>query len=276
MKFVDVKNDVAFHKIFANKTETLISFLNSVLAMEGSRRVVTATIENRFLFPPVPKGTTIILDVCVTDHDGRKFIVELQVIDRNGFEKRVQYYVTSGYSFQMNSGDDYPKLRPTYFIGILNFDFTQNPHYISTHQTIDVATGEHLLKDVQYVFIELEKFKKTADEAKSLVDKWIFFIKNAEDLEVIPSNVDDDGLKTAYVDADRQTWTKEELNLYNDSKVQEADIVQRELFLIEKGEKKMKIEMILAMHAAGIPIPQIALVAQKTEDEVHAIIAAHS
>ncbi len=32
MKFVDVKNDVAFHKIFGNgnKTEALISFLNAV------------------------------------------------------------------------------------------------------------------------------------------------------------------------------------------------------------------------------------------------------
>ncbi len=130
----------------------------------------------------------------------------------------------------------------------------------------------------------MEKFQKSADEAKSLVDKWIYFIKNSENLDVIPSNIDDDGLKTAYVDADRQTWTKEELNLYNDSKVQEADIVQRELLLLEigekkgmeKGEKRKEAEMILSMHKAGIPTPQIALITQKTEEEVGAIISANS
>ena len=239
MKFVDVKNDIAFHKIFgnANKTVTLISFLNAVLALEGSRRVIGVTIENPYLFPPVPAGKTSILDVRATDQEGRKFIVEMQVADRKGFEKRVQYYASRDYSIQIEGGDDYPQLQPTYFIGILNFDFTQNPNYISTHQTIDIETGEHLLKDVQYFFIELEKFNKGVTELKSLVDKWIYFIKNAQNLEIIPSNVDDEGLKTAYVDADRQTWTKAEMNLYNDSKVQETDIIQRELLLLEKIEK---------------------------------------
>ena len=37
MKFADVKNDVAFHKIFGNenRTDVLVSFLNSILAFEG-------------------------------------------------------------------------------------------------------------------------------------------------------------------------------------------------------------------------------------------------
>jgi hypothetical protein len=60
MKFVDVKNDFAFHKIFgnANKTVTLISFLNAVLDLDGGRRVASVTIENPYLFPPVPSGKT--------------------------------------------------------------------------------------------------------------------------------------------------------------------------------------------------------------------------
>jgi predicted transposase/invertase (TIGR01784 family) len=242
MKFVDVKNDVAFHKIFgdANKTVTLISFLNAVLSLEGSKRVVTAIIENPYLFPPVPTGKTSVLDVRATDQEGRKFIVEMQVADKKGFEKRVQYYASRDYSTQIKSGDDYPKLRPTYFIGILNFDFTQNPNYISTHQTIDIETGEHLLKDVKYYFIELDKFEKEAVTLTSLVDKWIYFIKNAENLNLIPSNVDDEGLKAAYINADQQTWTKAELNIYDDSKVQEADIVQRELLLFEKVEQMLE------------------------------------
>ena len=41
MKFVDVKNDVAFRKIFGNenKTEIIISFLNAILKLEGDKRI---------------------------------------------------------------------------------------------------------------------------------------------------------------------------------------------------------------------------------------------
>ncbi len=303
MKFVDVKNDVAFHKIFgnANKTVTLISFLNAVLFTDGSNHVVTATVENPYLFPPVPSGKTSILDVKATDQDGRKFIVELQVADLEGFDKRVQYYVSRDYSTQINRGDDYPLLRPTYFIGILDFDFTQNPNYFSTHQTMDTETGENLLKDVKYFFIELKKFDKKEDELVTMVDKWTYFIKNAKNLEVIPSNVDDEGLKTAYLDADQQTWTKAERDAYDDFGIYLTDIKQRELFLLKQGMKRgieegmkegikegikegkeegkkegageKEIELILEMEKEGFSISQIAKVTKKSEAEVQEIIA---
>ena len=42
------------------------------------------------------------------------------------------------------------------------------------------------------------------------MDKWIYFIKEAENLDVIPENVDDEGLKEAYSDAARNTWSLDE------------------------------------------------------------------
>jgi hypothetical protein len=42
MKFADPKNDVAFRKIFGNEAKKviLISFLNSVLNLEGDRKLL--------------------------------------------------------------------------------------------------------------------------------------------------------------------------------------------------------------------------------------------
>jgi predicted transposase/invertase (TIGR01784 family) len=174
----------------------------------------------------------------------------------------------------------------------LDFNFTQNPRYFSTHQTMDTETGENLLKDVKYFFIELKKFDKKETELVTMVDKWTYFIKNAQNLDVIPSNVDDEGLKTAYFDADQQTWTKKERDAYDDFGIYLTDIKQRELFLLNqgeqkglqkglqkgekigelKGEQKKEIEMILSMHDAGLSIPQIAAIAGKTEEEVLEII----
>jgi hypothetical protein len=44
MEFADVKNDIAFRKIFGNdnRKESLISFLNAVLAFEGEQNRTTA------------------------------------------------------------------------------------------------------------------------------------------------------------------------------------------------------------------------------------------
>jgi hypothetical protein len=47
-------------------------------------------------------------------------------------------------------------------------------------------------------FIELPKFTKKEEDCQSLADKWIYFIKNAEDLRVIPENIEVEEIKLAY------------------------------------------------------------------------------
>ena len=128
MKFVDVKNDVAFHRIFgnANKTVTLISFLNAVMQLEGQDRISWVKIENPYQFPLTTGGKISILDINATDQMGRKFVVEMQVADKEGFAKRTQFYTAREYGTQIESGEQYPLLRPTHFVGILNFNFTAN------------------------------------------------------------------------------------------------------------------------------------------------------
>lgn len=46
MKFVDVKNDVAFRKVFGNENrkEVLISFLNAILQPASAHRIVDVEI----------------------------------------------------------------------------------------------------------------------------------------------------------------------------------------------------------------------------------------
>ena len=237
MKFVDVKNDVAFHKIFGDseKTISLISFLNAVLELEGTHRIASVTIENPLQFPVVLNGKTSVLDIGATDQQGRKFIVEMQVADKVGFIKRAQYYTARDFSMQINRGEQYPRLRPTHFIGILDFNLTESGYYFSRHKTLNDETGEHLLKDMQYFFIELKKFNKEIHELQNLIDQWTFFIKNAENLTLIPENLSDEGLKTAYVTAEQYGWTAAELRAYDGAGVRITDGIQELAFATQKG-----------------------------------------
>ncbi|MBP6386500.1 MAG: Rpn family recombination-promoting nuclease/putative transposase [Pseudarcicella sp.] len=237
MKFVDIKNDVAFRKIFGNENrkEVLISFLNAVLLLESNCKIVDVVILTPYQLPDLKGGKVTIVDIKAKDINGKEYIVEMQVAEVDAFDKRVLYYASKSYSAQIERGDQYENLNPTYFIGILDFEATQNPSYISRHKIIDIETNENYIKDIEFNFIELPKFNKQESELNSVVDQWVYFIKNAENLNLIPDNLTDTGLRFAYEDASKHNWTKAELEAYDYALMREQD---------EKGRMNATIKNI--------------------------------
>jgi predicted transposase/invertase (TIGR01784 family) len=277
MRFVDVTNDIAFRRIFGNenKTKILISFLNAILRFEGGERIVEVEIINPYQLPRIAGEKASIIDVRAKDERGRQFVVEMQVASVKGFSKRVQYYAARDYSMQIDSGDKYHLLKPTFLIGILDFKHFECEKYLSNHATLDEETYENVLDDIKYTFIELPKFKLKADELKTLIEKWVFFIKEAENLDVIPENTDDEGLIEAYKDADKHSWKKEELVAYDNAFIAERDEIGRLELAEEKGQLKERIKAVIGLHLNGIPISIIAKSFNITETEVTQIIENH-
>jgi predicted transposase/invertase (TIGR01784 family) len=246
MQFADIKNDIAFRKIFGNetKTEILLSFLNAVLKLEGIKQIVWVEILNPYQLPRMAGSKTTILDVRAKDQAGNFYIVEMQVTDRAGLDKRIVYYGAKSYASQLDAGENYYQLKPVIFIGILDFEYMQNPHYLSRHLILDADTQEHKLKDLEFTFIELPKFNKSEQELQTLTEKWIYFIKNAADLNLIPASVNDEGLKSAYEEADRHTWTRKELEEYEYARMRETDEITREMFVDENARKEIARRMV--------------------------------
>ena len=236
MQFADVKNDIAFRKIFGNavKTEILTSFLNAVLKLEGNKKIASVSILNPYQLPIVLGAKSTILDVKAKDKADNEYIVEMQLTDKIGFAKRVVYYSAKSYVAQLSVGEDYYKLKPTIFIGILNFEFLETKNYLSRHLILDAETHEHKLKDLDFNFIELPKFNKKEAELDTLIDKWVYFIKNAETLTVMPSNANDAGLQSAYTEADKHAWTQADLDAYDYARIRETDDKAEKIFVEEK------------------------------------------
>ncbi|MFM8490278.1 MAG: Rpn family recombination-promoting nuclease/putative transposase [Bacteroidota bacterium] len=255
MQFADITNDIAFRKIFGNeqKTAPLISFLNAALELEGDHRIAGVSIDNPYYFPRIAGEKAIVLDVRATDQSGNKFVVEMQVADKAGFDKRVQYYISRDYSMQIDKGEDYTVLRPAYFIGILDFPFGTDNDYHTRHLIMNRATREHLLKDIQFSFIELPKFNKKIHELDTAIDKWTYFIKNSENLHVIPDFAnEDEGLKMAFLEADKYQWTKEEIIAYDNISIREQDERGEKELVAQKAEKKGKTEVAKNLKAMGL------------------------
>lgn len=283
MKFVDIKNDVAFRKIFGNEKKKiiLISFLNAVLDLTGQDRIADVTLIDPFQLPRIIGEKATIIDVRARDQSGRSFIIEMQVAEKSGFKKRVQYYSCKEYSSQINRGDQYTLLNPVYFIGILNFKFFPNPNYFTRHLTVDEDTGECTFDDLKFRFIELPKFKKKEHELETIIDKWTYFIKKADKLEVIPENVDDEGLLAAYEEAKKHNWTKKEYDAYIYAGMREQDRRGEISFAEEKatekalakGQQQEKRKTVMRCLESGMTIEMTAQIADLTVNEVEKIQA---
>jgi predicted transposase/invertase (TIGR01784 family) len=271
MQFADVKNDIAFRKIFGNeqKTAPLISFLNACLELEGEHRVVSVSLANPYQFPRIAGEKATILDVRATDQSGRKFVVEMQVADKTGFDKRVQYYLSRDYSMQIEQGEDYPLLHPAYFIGILDFPFGTDSDYHTRHLIMNKATQEHLLSDMQFSFIELPKFVKAMNELESPIDEWTYFIKHSVELQVIPDFAEEDeGLRTAFMEADKYQWSKEELKAYDNVTIKEQDERGEKELIARLAEKKGKIQVARNLKGMGMSNSDIKKATSLSDEEL--------
>jgi len=286
LRFADPKNDVAFKKIFGNENKTgiLISFLNAVLDLKDDKAIQEIIILNPYQLPKINLLKHTTLDVRAKDKRGVTFIVEMQVENVEGLLKRFLYYVAKAYSSQIQRGDDYPKLNQVIFIGILDFKAFGGKDYLTTHQILNTKTHEQEFKDIELNFIELPKFKKKSGELASVLEKWVYFIKHAEELEVVPENADFEELKEAYQEADQFGWTSEELELYENVgiKIQdergaislalkqgrEEGIEQGQKQGIEQGQKQEKYDTARKMLADGLDLALVAKYTGLSADEL--------
>jgi len=267
MKFVNPRNDVAFKKIFGNEEhkEILISFLNAVLDLTGDKEIQEIELLNPYQAPRLESLKYTLLDVRAKDKRGVTFIVEMQVSHAEGLRKRFTYYTSKAYVSQIERGQDYPKLNQVIFIGILDFNEFDTGHYLTRIQLLNTQTYQQELKDLEFNFIELPKFTKKEEELDTILEKWIFFLKHADELDVIPDSADTVALRHAYDIANQFSWTKEELEVYDYWGIKEQDergAVQYALRTgtqqgIQQGETRKALETAHKMLADGLDMALI-------------------
>jgi predicted transposase/invertase (TIGR01784 family) len=269
MKFVEITNDIAFRKIFGNesKKKSLISFLNAVISLPKKEQIVDVEITNPYQLGKLSGGKSTIVDVKAKDEKGNVFIVEMQVAEFHSFHKRILYYTSQSYVAQIDEGVEYKKLKPVYFIGILEFEISKNINYFSRHKVLDVETKEQIIQDVEFNFIELPKFNKSINQLETSIDQWTYFIKNAGNLIIIPESVQEEGLKEAYLEAEKQNWTKLELEDYVRASLKEQDDLGR----IEFAEMKRAFAIAKNMKDNYEPIDKILQYTGLSKEEVESI-----
>ena len=228
MRFLNPKTDYAFKKIFGSEAsrDILISFLNAILGLADEEVIVDVTIIDPYLAPKIEGMKDTFLDVRVKDQRGRSYIIEMQVLNVEGFEKRILYNACKAYVNQLGKGDPYHIL--TEVVAVTITDFTMFPDLARVVSQFRLRADEDpaiCRQDLELVFAELPKFKKPEAELSTTIDRWFYFLKMAHDLTAIPEFLAvEPAIVKALEMANRAAWTEEELD----------DLEKREMWIAEQ------------------------------------------
>ena len=218
MIFLDPTSDMAFKKLFGNTAHTaiLIDILNAVLERKLGEKIVDLVFNDPYNTRETVRSKLSIVDVRCTDERGNQYIIEVQVEKQSDYAARAQYYSSLALSRQLSKTEQYAQLVPVIFVGILEFNLFETDEYNSHHYILDNKTYVHELKHLEFHFIELKKFTKQLDQLVTLLDKWIYFLKNADSLHAIPDTFKHEPvLQEAFTVVEQGNWSKKELDQYD-------------------------------------------------------------
>jgi predicted transposase/invertase (TIGR01784 family) len=249
--FADPKTDFVFKRIFGSEARKplLIALLNNLLELEGDRRILDVQHLTGEQHVDVAELKLSIVDVKCTDATGRRFVVEMQVLKVEGFEKRVVYNASKAYVMQLRNAEEYPALCDVVGVTICNFNLWPEKNeqggfkvpMLSRWRMQEQHSGERGLSQVQYAFLELPKYG-AGDVPDTLIEKWAYFFRETKNLDVVPPSLSEGPFRDALEVARTTSFSAEEWEAYERAKMAEQDARGALTVALQEGELKGELK----------------------------------
>ena len=194
---------------------------------DGNSPIADLEIIDPYLASRVQYLKDSYLDVKARLAGGATLIIEMQVLNVESFAKRVVYNTAKTYSTELIGGEGYFKLKPVIALTITDFEMFDNDREVISHFVFKEKKRlfDYVDPEIELIFIELPKFNKQLDELETLTDKWIYFMKNAPSLEIVPSTMETvSEIQQAFAIANETNLNPEEL----------ADLEARERYILDQ------------------------------------------
>jgi predicted transposase/invertase (TIGR01784 family) len=263
MMFINPKTDFAFKKIFGSKKskDILISFLNGIL-YQGQNTILDLEILDPYQAPRIKGIKDSYLDVKAIITGNKTVIIEMQVLNVLGFEKRVLYNAAKAFSIQLSVGEDYTLLNPVIALTITDFEmFEHSNKVISRYCLKEKDDLTDYTDDIELVFVELPKFKKELSALETLADKWLYFLKYANRLQATPPSMDQvPAIHHAFEIARQSKLTKREIEALEKREMFLHDSRNAILSATSKATRDTRIEIARAL----LDVLDIETISQKT------------
>jgi len=183
--YLDPKFDLTFKRVFGEHKNLCISLINSLLMFEGDQQVVEIEYQTTELIPELPILKNSIVDVRCKDKAGRQFIVEMQMHWTPDFENRVLLNASKAYVVQLDKSKDVKLLQPVYAINLVNKIFETSPElaneYYHHYKIVNIKHTNKQIKGLEFVFIELPKFRPSNRTDRRLHELWLRFLTEIDE-----------------------------------------------------------------------------------------------
>jgi predicted transposase/invertase (TIGR01784 family) len=194
MRYLDPKYDLTFKRVFGEHKHLCISLINSMIPFDDDRKVVSIEYETNELIPERKLARNSIVDVRCTDNYNRHFIVEMQMEWTESFMQRVLFNAAKVYVKDLNKAEEYELLNPVYSLNFLKQNFEKSPEmsdiYFHHYKIVNVADTGRQIRGMEFIFIELLKFKASNRAEKKLQDLWLrYFTEINENIEKAPAEL---------------------------------------------------------------------------------------
>ncbi len=227
--FADPKTDFVFRRLFGTEEhrDLLIGLLDALLGLDDAHRIVDLVFLREEQRPRVAEMKHSIVDVKCRDATGTSYVVEMQVLNVEGFEKRVVYNASKAYVSQLGRGASYPTLDDVVAVSICDFVLfdareDEPPVPLVSRWRMQEHGGRLGLSQVRYVFVELPKLPQDR-LPEGVLEEWAWFFRNAETLDAVPTTLRSAVPRKALEAARTAGFSEEEWEAYDRARIAEQD-----------------------------------------------------
>lgn len=281
-RYVNPYTDFGFKLLFGTEVnkDLLASFLEALLnkGRGEAERVVIAGLE---YMPQERLGRSrfdrrAIFDIYCKTADGKRIIVEMQNAYQDLFRERSIYYSSFPIQEQNRKGPWDFELDEIYTIGILNFIFDDDSDADHTvedgcyHEVklMDTRTKRVFYDKLTYIYLEMPKFNKAVGELTTLLDKWLFVLKNMTNLFERPAELQERVFQKIFRVAEIAAFNEAERWDYDESLKVFRDNTNTVNSAHRKGQNDERIAIARRMKAMGVATDIIAQTTLLTIDEI--------
>ena len=285
-KYINPFTDYGFKRLFGEEPnkDLLLDFLNELLKEEQGKITDLQYLKNEHL-PSTELNRKAVFDLYCTNEKGEKFIVELQKTKQKFFKDRTVYYSTFPIREQAKVGSIWNfELKKVYMIAILDFVFDEDKDepdkFRYDVKLMDIDTNKVFYDKLMFIYLEMPKFNKKAEELETRFEKWLFVLKNLHKLDRIPEKLKEKIFLKLFETAEISKFSQEEYQQYEESLKYYRDLknsldTAREEGLkeglqkgLKEGEYKKQIEIAKGMLEKGFDISTIKELTGLPEDEI--------
>ena len=277
-KYINPYTDFGFKKLFGEDAskDLLVDFLNQLLP--AYHQINELHFKNSEKINDTPSERKAIFDIYCQTRAGEKFIVEMQKAKVKYFKDRSLFYSTFPIKEQAQKGGWDFKLLPVYFIAILDFHYDEQEEERKFRRDVCLKDqdGAVFYDKLHFKFLQMPLFNKQEDELESHFDKWVYFLKNLETFDHIPSILNEPifqkGFEIAEISHLKPTqfeaYQKSLLEYWEVKNVMDSSFEEGKLEGKLEGKIEGKIEVAITLKKQNIAIDIIALSTGLTRQEI--------